>query len=149
MQGVQLHPQNFWFGENPGKMCENVRKIALCALIFTKMAPKTKAQTYFSGSYFCQVHFGKLGEIWTKIVLEVCFDFKKCAQHEKICSRFFWKWVSFFGSFFGQVWGNLGKKSSHSQKFACSYTYARIDSACLISEFRRGTQLRSLLVHQT
>jgi len=32
--------------------------------------------------------------------------------------------VTFFGTFFGQVWGNLGKNSSQPQKFACSYTYA-------------------------
>jgi len=31
--------------------------------------------------------------------------------------------VIFFGVFFGQVWGNLGKNPSHPQKFACSYTY--------------------------
>jgi len=27
-------------------------------------------------------------------------------------------------SLFDQVWGNLGKNTSHLQKFACSYTYA-------------------------
>jgi len=39
------------------------------------------------------------------------------------CSRFLE--VIFFGVFFGQVWGNLGKNPSHPQKFACSYTYAQ------------------------
>jgi len=38
------------------------------------------------------------------------------------CSRLFLE-VTFFGVFFGQVWGNLGKNYSHPQKFACSYTY--------------------------
>jgi len=40
LQGVQTHPQNFWFGENPGricgnlgKICEKVRKIVVCALL--------------------------------------------------------------------------------------------------------------------
>jgi len=36
------------------------------------------------------------------------------------CRRFLE--VILFGVFFGQVWGNLGKHFSHSQKFACSYT---------------------------
>ena len=31
--------------------------------------------------------------------------------------------VIFFGVFFGQVWGNLGKNPLHPQKFACSYTF--------------------------
>ena len=33
--------------------------------------------------------------------------------------------VIFFGDFFGQVQVNLGKNSSHPQKFACYYTYAQ------------------------
>jgi len=40
-----------------------------------------------------------------------CFDLKKFAQHEKKGSRFLR--VIFFGVFFGQVWGNLGKNPSH------------------------------------
>jgi len=52
VQGVQAHPQNFWFGENPGKitwnpgkicgnlgkMPEYLRKIAVYALILQKSA---------------------------------------------------------------------------------------------------------------
>jgi len=34
--------------------------------------------------------------------------------------------VVFFGVFFGQVYGNLGKNPLHPQKFACSYTYDSI-----------------------
>jgi len=26
MQGMQPHPQKFWFGENPGKISENLLK---------------------------------------------------------------------------------------------------------------------------
>jgi len=61
-------------------MCENLRKIAVRALIFPKMA------------------------------------LKKCDRNEIKCSRF-------FGVFFRQVWGNLGKNPSHPQKIACSYIY--------------------------
>jgi len=32
VKGVQAHPQKFWFGENPGKICGNLDKIceSLC-----------------------------------------------------------------------------------------------------------------------
>jgi len=63
---------------------------------FFKMAPKIKVQTFFLifwRSCCCLVLFGK---IWAKMVLEVCFDLKKCAQHEKKCS-------CFFGVFFRHV----------------------------------------------
>jgi len=32
-------------------------------------------------------------------------------------------WEKLPKKLFGQVWGNSGKNPSHSQKFACSYTY--------------------------
>ena len=28
MQGVQVHPQQFWFGENPGKILQNLVEIS-------------------------------------------------------------------------------------------------------------------------
>jgi len=53
VQGVQPLPQNFWFGENPGKICgnlgkicENVRKIAVCALNSQKWYPKPKCRLF-------------------------------------------------------------------------------------------------------
>jgi len=36
------------------------------------------------------------------MVLEVCFDFKNCAQHEKKCNRLFLLEVTFFGVFSGK-----------------------------------------------
>jgi len=41
----------------------------------------------------------------------------------KKCSRFPFE-IIFFGVFFGQVWGNLGKNPLYTQKFASSYTNA-------------------------
>jgi len=52
-----------------------------------------------------------LGAIWAKMVLEV--------PYAQWIAAFFLFLKSFL---FGQVCGNLGKNSSHPQKFACSYT---------------------------
>jgi len=60
-------------------MCENLRKIAFCALILQKWRPKSKCRRFFFWmSYFLSSFSGKLGEIWaslgeiwTKMVLEV------------------------------------------------------------------------------
>ena len=100
MQGVQAHPQKFWFGENPGKIprtlgkiCENLRKI-----------PK---------------NLGKLLENTSKMATNV-FSFEKnggqYGLHEKIFAQ---KVVQ---NFFGQVWGKSDKIPLHPQTFACSYT---------------------------
>jgi len=50
-------------------------------------------------------------------------DLKKMRPKSK-CSRIFVS-RSFFGVFFGQFCGNLGKNPLHLQKFACSYTYVQ------------------------
>jgi len=59
VQGVQAHPQNFWFGENPGKicgnlgkMCEYLHKLAVYALIFQKMQTFFLLEVMFSFSSF-------------------------------------------------------------------------------------------------
>ena len=44
---------------------------------FVKMAPKIKVQTFLFGVHVLLFVSGKLGEIWAKMVLEVCFDFKR------------------------------------------------------------------------
>ena len=51
--GGQAHPQKFWFGENPakicgivGEICEIFRKIASCALIFKKWCQKSKCRLF-------------------------------------------------------------------------------------------------------
>jgi len=96
------------------------------------MAPPIKVQIFIyfllRGHVFVSFFSGKLGEmwaslgeIWAKMVLEVCFDFKKCAQHEKKCSRFFWS--SFSLEFFRASLGKFWQKFFAPQKFASSYTY--------------------------
>jgi len=54
-------------------------------------------------------NLGKFGGIWAKMVLEVCFDLKKCAQHDKKCSRFFWRSFSleFFSGTFREIWAKI------------------------------------------
>ena len=105
-------PQNFLFGENPGKICGNfgkicktVRKIAVCALILQIWHPKSRCRCFFSfiGHVFVLFFSGKLGEIWASstTVLELCCDLNKYTQHEEMQS--FFLEVIFFGVFFGQV----------------------------------------------
>ena len=96
---MQPHHQKFLFGENPGKICgnfgkicENVCKIAVgMCFDFTNIAPKIKVQTFFSfgGHVFIWFFSGKLK----------CFDFKKCAKHEKKCSLF----LELFSGKFGEI----------------------------------------------
>jgi len=53
----------------------------------------------------------KIGQVWGKFGHKRCLksvDLKKCTQNEMKCNRFFLE-VIFFGVFFGQMWGNLGK----------------------------------------
>jgi len=60
-------------------MCENLGKIALCALILQKWRSKSKYRRFFFWRLFFFSYFsGKLGEIWgsleeiwAKMVLEV------------------------------------------------------------------------------
>jgi len=66
----------------------------------------------------------KCEEIWEKYVqtstnlLHARLFCKNGTQNE---SEDVFLEVIFFQIFFGQVCGNLGKNSSHTQKFACSY----------------------------
>jgi len=67
-------------------MCENLRKIALCALILQKWRPNSKCRRFFFLEViFLQFFFGQvreiwasLGEIWAKMVVEV-LSFEKNA----------------------------------------------------------------------
>jgi len=107
---------------NFGKICETVCKIAVCALILQKWHPKSRCRCFFSfiGHVFVLFFSGKLWEIWASstMVLELCFDLNKYTQHEKKCSRFFWR--SFFWSFFRASLGKFGQNPSHPQEFASS-----------------------------
>jgi len=53
-------------------MCENLRKIALCALILQKRRPNSKCRRFsFFEVMFSGFFSGKLGEIWAKMMLEM------------------------------------------------------------------------------
>ena len=66
------------------------------------------------------------GKAWVKFGQKwclKCLDFKKCAQHEMKCIRFFRGHFSFFGVYsgkFGEIWAKILRTP---KKFACSYTY--------------------------
>jgi len=54
VQGVKLHSHNVLFGENPGKICGhlgklygNLRKIAVCALIYKNGTQNESADVFF------------------------------------------------------------------------------------------------------
>jgi len=54
--------------ENLGKMCKNLRKIALYALILQKWRPKSKCtRVFFLEFMFLSSFSGKLGEIWASL----------------------------------------------------------------------------------
>jgi len=62
-----------------------------------------------------------LGEIWAKIVLEVCFDLKNAPNMRGNAVFFFGG--HFLWSFFLAGLGKFGLKSSAPPKFACFHTY--------------------------
>jgi len=104
-EGMQTHPQKFWFGENPvkipknlGKFPEKMAKMVLNVIWFDlkKMAPNVWriTWTFFGGN-------------------------PKNGLHEKIFAQ------KVAQTFFGQVWGNSEKNLSHPQKFSSYYTYAQ------------------------
>jgi len=99
VQGVQGHPQTFWFGENPGKILENPSKIS--------------------------ENFHELPENMSRLPENMSKNGAQHATPNNMESVFLE--VTFFGIIFGQVFGNSGKNPSHLQKFACSYTYALTD----------------------
>jgi len=80
----------------------------LGVLCFQKMAPKAEVQMLF-----VRQDKGKFGQVWGKFGQRwrlVCFDLKQM-HPQSMRSRFLWR--LFFGVFFGQVWGNVGKNPSH------------------------------------
>jgi len=48
-------------------MCENLRKIAVCALILQKWHPKSKCRHFFGDHVSLKFFSGKLGEIWVSL----------------------------------------------------------------------------------
>jgi len=104
--GLQAHLQKFWFGENPGKicgnldkMCEKLRKIALCALILQKWHLKCRR--------FLEVMF--FSSTWRKILAKMLFEvlwFEKMRPKWNAAVVYFLE-VVLFGVFFGQVWTEI------------------------------------------
>jgi len=112
-------------------MCENLCKIAACALILQKWHPKSKCRRFFNFVLEVIFYLVLFGQVWGKFGQKWClkfFDLKKCTLHGKKAgiemeSFFFILETIFFGVFFGQIWGNMGKNPSHPQNSACFYTY--------------------------
>jgi len=112
-------------------MCEYLRKIAVYALILQKSADLFYWRSCFHSVLFGQVKGnlgmfeGYLGEngAWSALIWKNTPTWKEMQSFLFIFIYFFE--VIIFGLFFGQVCGNFGKNPSHSQAFACSYTYAQ------------------------
>jgi len=118
VQGVLPHSQNFRFGENPvkilqnprktcgnlGKMYENHRKIAVCALILQKWHPKWKCRRFFFGDCVCFCsffgHVRNLGKnaVWSALI-------SKNAPSMKWNVDVFWRsfCLEFFSGKFGEI----------------------------------------------
>jgi len=73
--GVQAHPQEFWFGENPGKIhkiwansLKTWTKMAPNVLWVEEMAPNTVFMRNYSHKKWPKIVSGKFGEIRAKIL---------------------------------------------------------------------------------
>ena len=98
MQGLQAHPQKFWFSENLCKSPENPGKNGAQRFWLQKMAPKVYIKTH------------------ENLFLEVTKKEVFISLWKKICRQKFHK--NFSGKF-----GETRAKFFSPQKFACSYTY--------------------------
>jgi len=93
--GSASAPQNFWIGENPGKIRENLGKIS---------ENRHKVPENLSKPLKIRAKMASNGSQ---------YDMKS----------FFWR--SLFMKLFSSKFGRTREKNpSHAQKFACSYTYA-------------------------
>ena len=120
VQGVQAHPQKFWFVENPGKIRENLCKIyETVRKILENLSNNLKMLAKMAPNVVC---FWKMGTKGMQNHTKALFD----GHPEGKCSWSVWKEIFTQGvarKLFGQVWGNSGKNLSHPQTFACYYTY--------------------------
>ena len=114
VQGVQTHPQSFWYGKNPGKIwgnlckiCVNLRQIAVCALILQKWHPKINFFCFWNHvliRYF-RASEGKFKQVLVKFGQKWCLNclyLKKCAQWNAV---FFWR-DSFSGKL-AEIWEKI------------------------------------------
>jgi len=108
---MHVHPQNFRFGENPGKITEHLGKIC---------GKWAKCVNAFGKSLYV-LWFYKNG---TKIEVQMSFFWKSNLDKNGAWSALVYFEVIFFGGVFEQVWENLSKNPSHPQKSSCPYTYA-------------------------
>jgi len=112
---------NLWkFGQNVWKPSQNC---CMC-FDFSKMAPKIKVQTILWWSCFYLVLFGQarknLGKFWWDLRKHGVWSalIWKNAPNMKwnaVVFLFFFSEFIFFGVYFGQFWGNLGKHTSQAE----------------------------------
>jgi len=100
---------------NLGIMCENLCKIAACALILQKWHPKSKCRRFFNFVLEVIFYLVLFGQVWGKFGQKWClkfFDLKKCTLHGKKAGiemeSFFLFWrpssLEFFSGKFGETW---------------------------------------------
>jgi len=96
VQGVQAHPQKFWFGENPGKIHGNLGKISENLQYLGKNGAQHDL-IWKNGAQRLQNH------------MKTSF-FEGHLERSSAWEMFAQKVVQ---KFFGQDWGNPGKNLSH------------------------------------
>ena len=102
VQGVQAHPQKFWFGENPGKIHGNLGKTSEIFNIWAKMAPN-------------MICFGKMVHnvcriIWRPLFLKVI---SKEVLLEKCSHK---KWSRSFSGKIGEIRAKIFRTHRRSQE---------------------------------
>jgi len=118
---VQLHPQKFWFGDYPDKIwgnlckiCVNLSKIAVRALILRKWHPKIFLLFIFWKSCINLVIFGQLkgnlGKFWWNLDKNGAKNasiWKQCVQWNAVV--FLWRSFSLdcFSGKFVEIWAKI------------------------------------------
>ena len=127
MQGLQAHPQKFWFAENLGKSPENPGKNGAQRCLASKMAPKVHTKTH------------------EKFFLEVTKKRGSWSCGRKFVGKSFTK-------NFSDKFGEIRAKFFAPQKFAYSYTHDEKAPPPPLSLFwkdrgTKGQMLPSLCLH--
>ena len=125
-------------------MYENVRKIAVCALILQKWHPKSKCRPFLRSSlhlvFFGQVrgNLRKFGGTLSKNGAWSVLLSQKMRPTWKEMQSCFRRSLSL--EFFGNVWGNLGKNPSHPKILPAPTPMTCISTNCTTAKWQRTTK---------
>ena len=106
-------------------------RVNVCKPTFWRSLLSQHAYSGFSGFRIAAINLFQVDLDKPLNYLWYCYEKQWCWRWE--CKQWCWRshqkrsswslWEKLPKKLFGQVWGNSGKNPSHSQKFACSYTY--------------------------